>query len=193
MNREILIYHLPPTVWLHTTMNAGNCMFLQQHEMLQTILRKRSNNMKQSCLQNMQRITQASCSWLRQDTKLYHRNQNWYINISETRAGIATRYGLQAGRQGFHSRQEQIIFLFSAASRPAMGFTQPPIQWRTGALSPGVKWPGREADHSHPPSTEVDNGGTIAPLADQCPCGLRHEPSSPAQTLESWVRTPLEA
>jgi len=33
--------------------------------------------------------------------------------------------------------------------------TQPPIQWEPGALSLGVKRPGREADHSSPPSAEV--------------------------------------
>jgi hypothetical protein len=27
------------------------------------------------------------------------------------------------------------------------GCTQPPIQWVPKALSPGVMWPGREADH----------------------------------------------
>jgi hypothetical protein len=35
----------------------------------------------------------------------------------------------------------------ATASRPALGHTQPPVQW-----VPGVKWPGRESDHS-PPST----------------------------------------
>jgi hypothetical protein len=40
-------------------------------------------------------------------------------------------------------------------SRLAMGPTQPPIQWVPGALSLGVKWPGREADHSHPSSDKV--------------------------------------
>jgi hypothetical protein len=39
--------------------------------------------------------------------------------------------------------------------RPALGFTQPPIQWVPGALSPGVKRQGREADHSPPTSAEV--------------------------------------
>jgi hypothetical protein len=29
-------------------------------------------------------------------------------------------------------------FLFSAASRPALGLTQPPTQWIPGALSPDV-------------------------------------------------------
>jgi hypothetical protein len=33
--------------------------------------------------------------------------------------------------------------------------TQPPIQWVPGALSPGVKRPGREVDHSPPASAEV--------------------------------------
>jgi hypothetical protein len=38
------------------------------------------------------------------------------------------------------------------------GLTQPPIQWVPGALSLGVKRPGREADHSPPSSAEVKNG-----------------------------------
>jgi hypothetical protein len=46
-------------------------------------------------------------------------------------------------------------FHFSMSSRPALGPTQPPIQWVPGALSPGVKRPGREADHSPPASAEV--------------------------------------
>jgi hypothetical protein len=46
-------------------------------------------------------------------------------------------------------------FHFSMSSRPALGSTQPPIQWLPGALSPGVKRPGGEADHSLPASTEV--------------------------------------
>jgi hypothetical protein len=40
-------------------------------------------------------------------------------------------------------------------SRPALGSTQPPIQWVTGGSFPGVKRPGREADHSPPTSAEV--------------------------------------
>jgi hypothetical protein len=43
---------------------------------------------------------------------------------------------------GFDSWQEHEIFLFSTASRPVLGPTQPPIQWVLGALSLGVKWPG---------------------------------------------------
>jgi hypothetical protein len=45
--------------------------------------------------------------------------------------------------------------LFSTSSRPALGTTQPPIQWVPGALSPGVKRPAAEADHSPQTSAKV--------------------------------------
>jgi hypothetical protein len=47
------------------------------------------------------------------------------------------------------------IFLFTTASRTALGPTQPPIQWVPGALSLEVKRQGREADHLPPSSAEV--------------------------------------
>jgi hypothetical protein len=47
------------------------------------------------------------------------------------------------------------IFLFTTASRTALGPTQPPIQCVPGALSLGVKRSLREADHSPPSSAEV--------------------------------------
>jgi hypothetical protein len=63
--------------------------------------------------------------------------------------------GWTIGVLGFDSRWGLGIFLFTTASRPAPGPTQPPIQWVAGALSLGVKRSGREADHSPPPSAEV--------------------------------------
>jgi len=45
-----------------------------------------------------------------------------------------------------------------------MGPTQPPIQWVVGALSLGVKQPGREADHSPPSSAEVENAWSYIPI-----------------------------
>jgi hypothetical protein len=55
----------------------------------------------------------------------------------------------------FDSRLRLEIFLFSTASRMALGPTEPPIQWVPGALSPRVKRPGREADNSLPSSADV--------------------------------------
>jgi hypothetical protein len=63
--------------------------------------------------------------------------------------------GWTIGVLGFYSRLGLEIFLFTTASRLALGPTQPPIQWVPGAVSLGVKWPGREADHSPPSSADV--------------------------------------
>jgi hypothetical protein len=54
--------------------------------------------------------------------------------------------------------------LHSTASRPALGPTQHPVQWVSGALSPGVKRLGREADHSLPSGADDENDGAIPPL-----------------------------
>jgi hypothetical protein len=60
--------------------------------------------------------------------------------------GIAT--GLRAGRPSGRSSSPGRVknSLFSMSSRPALRPTKP-IQWVPGGLSPGVKRPGREADH----------------------------------------------
>jgi hypothetical protein len=65
--------------------------------------------------------------------------------------------GWTIGVLGFDSRRELGIFIFTTASRTALGPTQPPIQGVPGALSLGVKRPGREADNSPPSSAEVKN------------------------------------
>jgi hypothetical protein len=74
----------------------------------------------------------------------------------DSSVGITTGYGLD-GRGSNPGRGK--IFVFSKASRPALGTTQPPIQW-----VPGVKRPGREADRSAPSSAEIKNDGAIPPL-----------------------------
>jgi hypothetical protein len=58
---------------------------------------------------------------------------------------------------GCGSRRRLGIFLFTTVSGPAVGPIQPPMQWVPAALTPGVKRPGREADHSPPSSAEVKN------------------------------------
>jgi len=57
---------------------------------------------------------------------------------------------LCAGRLGMDSRQGQGSFLIATVSWPGLLFTQPPVQWAPGPLSPG-----READHSPPSSAEI--------------------------------------
>jgi hypothetical protein len=80
-----------------------------------------------------------------------------FLGVKEP--GQLSRYSdwLRAGRPRSQSSSPGTIknFLFSTSSRPALGLIQPPIHWVPGALSPEVKRPGREADHSHPASAEV--------------------------------------
>jgi hypothetical protein len=42
-------------------------------------------------------------------------------------------------------------------SRPALGPSEPPIQWIPGVIYPRIKGQGCEADHSPPSSDEVKN------------------------------------
>jgi hypothetical protein len=59
--------------------------------------------------------------------------------------------------------------------RPALGPTHPPIQWVLGALSLGVKRPGREVDHS--PQTSVEVCSNLIYKAQKCnttPAELAH-------------------
>jgi hypothetical protein len=74
--------------------------------------------------------------------------------------GIVTPYGFDG--QGLNPGRDK-IYLFSTASRPAVGPTQPPIQWVLGEISSGVKRQEREADHSPPSRAEANNGVAISP------------------------------
>jgi hypothetical protein len=64
----------------------------------------------------------------------------------------------------FESRLGQEFFSFHVVQT---GSGVQPASYRVGAgstLSPGVKRPGSEADHSPPSSAEVKNGGAISPF-----------------------------
>jgi hypothetical protein len=65
--------------------------------------------------------------------------------------------GCKIGVLGFDSQRGMGTFPYLTASRTAQRPTQPPIQWISGALSLGIKWPGRESDHSSPSSAAVKN------------------------------------
>jgi hypothetical protein len=81
---------------------------------------------------------------------IHQTSRSWDSSVN-----IVTR--LRARWLGFNSRQRQRPFLFAIASEPSLGPTQHPIKWVPKALSLGVKWPGREADHSSPSNAEVKN------------------------------------
>jgi hypothetical protein len=75
----------------------------------------------------------------------------------DSSVGIALGYGLDDRSSRVRFPAGAGNFSLHHASRTALGPTQPPIQWVPGALSLGVKRPGREAHHSPPSSAEVKN------------------------------------
>jgi hypothetical protein len=70
----------------------------------------------------------------------------------------------------FEFRQRREFSVFTTASRPALGPSQPPVKWVLGVLTPGLKRPGCETDHSHPSITEVKNtwNYTSTPHTSSC-------------------------
>jgi hypothetical protein len=83
----------------------------------------------------------------------------------DSSVGIALGYGLDDRGSGVQFAAGLGIFLFTTASRTALGPTQPPFQWGSSRGSPKeVKRPGREADHSPPSSAEVKVHGAVPPL-----------------------------
>jgi hypothetical protein len=77
----------------------------------------------------------------------------WVTHEPYGAADIASGYGLDD--RGVEARVQVGSRAYSTSCRPTLGSTQPPIQWVLAALSPGIKRPGREADHSPPASAEV--------------------------------------
>jgi hypothetical protein len=76
---------------------------------------------------------------------------HWFnLLLFDSSVGIALGYRWMIGVLGFDSRRGLGIFVFTTASRTALGPTQTPIQCVLGTLSLGIKRPGREADDSLP-------------------------------------------
>ena len=89
----------------------------------------------------------------------------------DSSVGIATRYGLVS--PGIESRWGRD---FPHPSRPAVGPTQPPIQW-VPDLFRGVKRPGRGADHPPPSSAEVKKRVEL----------YLYSPSGPSWPVTGWT------
>jgi hypothetical protein len=77
------------------------------------------------------------------------------IKLQPRKKNVTFWAGRLRGRSSSPGRGK--IILLSTASRPVLGLTHPPIQWVLGALSPEVKRPGSDADHSHSTNAEVKN------------------------------------
>jgi hypothetical protein len=92
-------------------------------------------------------------------------NSNIFLWKRDRAVGITTGYGLDDQGIGVQAPLGARIFTSpcrpdrfwgpSLSSRQILGPTQPPIQWVLVFLSPDVKRPGREADHSPPSCTKV--------------------------------------
>jgi hypothetical protein len=91
----------------------------------------------------------------------YIQNRDFFFThiIINKGAGIAQWYstGLQAGWLLVWVLAGAGNFSLHHHVRLPLGPTYPPIQWVPRALSLRVKWPGHEADHLPPYSTEVKN------------------------------------
>jgi hypothetical protein len=87
---------------------------------------------------------------------------------------------LQSGQQKYFNGEMKTMKydLTTTASRPALGPTQPPIQWVTGVLFLGVKRPAREADHSSPSSADVKERLEL----------YLHSPNTPSW-CGAWLKT----
>jgi hypothetical protein len=84
----------------------------------------------------------------------FNLNGSCPIRSRESVVRIATGYGLDDQGVGVWAPVVK-NFIFSTPSIQVLGFTQLPTQWGPESLSPGVKLPGRETDHSS--LTSVDN------------------------------------
>jgi hypothetical protein len=83
-----------------------------------------------------------------------------FLGSRDSSADTVTGYEMESGVRFLGQVRD---FSLSTASRSALGPTQPPTLGVQGAISPGVKRPGHEAQHSPLPSTEVKNGVAIPP------------------------------
>jgi hypothetical protein len=84
------------------------------------------------------------------------------VRTLDSVVGIATGYGMDDGGVGVRVAVGSKTFLLYKSSRPALVF-QHPIKWVPAALSPLVKRPGHEADHSLVPRSRKRESYTSTP------------------------------
>jgi hypothetical protein len=109
-------------------------------------------------------MTERICIWKVPASKL-SRESNYpeWFSVSLLADGTAvaqsvTRLGSGLDDRGVISgKVSDGIFSLATASRPALRPTQPPIQWVSRTLTPGVKRPEHEVDHWSPSSAKGKN------------------------------------
>jgi len=99
---------------------------------------------------------------------------------------------LWVGRPWFYSRQGLGVFLFTTASRRALGPNHPPIQWVPGVLSLGVKRPECETDNSPPSSAEVRNAWSVTSTPQYAFMTWFSVKAQEQLYLYLWNKTPKE-
>jgi hypothetical protein len=90
---------------------------------------------------------------------------SWGGGRRDSVVGTVTR--LRVGHTGFESWRRQEILRFFRSSRPAVGPTQPPVQWVPVFLGI-VTRPGRDVDRSPPTSSEVKNEWNYTTIPPTC-------------------------
>jgi hypothetical protein len=89
--------------------------------------------------------------------------------------GWLSRYSDWLGLDIPGPESRRVTDTFSRMSRPAVGHTQPPVQWAPNVLSPAVKRRGREVSFLTPSNPEVKNERSCIPPPPVCLNGVHKD------------------
>jgi hypothetical protein len=95
---------------------------------------------------------------------------SWLFQEPDSSVSIVSGYRLDDWAWRFNPRQRQEIFPLTSVSRPALGPTQPPVQWVPGFLSQGLKRSRGVTLTTHPhlvPRSWMNRSYTSSPLLPQ--------------------------